>query len=70
MICSCLVFDVVLCSSENIDLVQMTSQLCDNFESAILSVRITYVYILQKQDGYFNTKCFTSVSCVVTHLCK
>ena len=25
---------------------------------------------LQKQDGYFNTKCFTSVACVVTHSCN
>ena len=28
------------------------------------------VATLQKQDGYFNAKCFTSVACVVTHSCK
>ena len=25
---------------------------------------------LQKRDGYFNKKCFTSVVCVVTHSCN
>ena len=30
----------------------------------------TIYHTLQKQDGYFNTKCFTSVACVVTHSCK
>ena len=27
-----------------------------------------YYYVpLQKRDGYFNKKCFTSVACIVTH---